>query len=308
MRLFFVFSIVTALFLSGCTGKAPANTRTATDKHNAEAVLDQYYEAVGKADFDGFIAQFSKNAVFYGTDATEIWAFEEFAPSIKESFSTGVGWDFDLIDRRLTLSQSGDVVWFSELAHFNNTDYLLRPTGVMEKQDGAWKIIQIVMGIPIPNLLYPPVLQGMQATTLGKDVETGKINAVLDNVHKHAANADGVAYFALYDEDAIFIGTDVSERWTKAQFQIYAEPSFSQGKGWRYTPRERHVVLSPMSNMAWFDEILDSESYGTSRGTGVLVRTKDGWKISQYHLTFPIPNDLADAMTTQIKAYEKGAQ
>ena len=55
---------------------------------------------------------------------------------------------------------------------------------------------------------------------------------------------------------------------------------------------------------SWFDELLDSEKYGTSRGTGILIRTDAGWKISQYHLTFPLPNDLADGITQQIQVFE----
>ena len=60
--------------------------------------------------------------------------------------------------------------------------------------------------------------------------------------------------------------------------------------------------------VAWFDELLDSQSYGTSRGTGTLVLTPDGWKVSQYALTFPIPNDLAKDMTSTIKAFEAKAK
>jgi hypothetical protein len=56
--------------------------------------------------------------------------------------------------------------------------------------------------------------------------------------------------------------------------------------------------------VAWFDELLDSESYGTSRGTGVLVNKNGSWKISQYALAFPIPNDLAKGMTAEIRTYE----
>ena len=56
--------------------------------------------------------------------------------------------------------------------------------------------------------------------------------------------------------------------------------------------------------VAWFDEVLDSQSYGTSRGTGVLIRGAKGWRVAQYHLTFPIPNDLAGEMTGRIKAHE----
>ena len=81
---------------------------------------------------------------------------------------------------------------------------------------------------------------------------------------------------------------------------------FSKGKGWTYFPRERHITLAdvPCGCVAWFDELLDSESYGTSRGTGVLVKQNGKWKISQYALTFPIPNDLAKGMTEQIRAFE----
>ena len=51
--------------------------------------------------------------------------------------------------------------------------------------------------------------------------------------------------------------------------------------------------------------MLDSQSYGTSRGTGVLVLDEDGaWKIAQYALTFPMPNDLATELTGRIRGFE----
>lgn len=126
------------------------------------------------------------------------------------------------------------------------------------------------------------------------------IAVVLDRLHENAATADWDAYFALYTDDAIFLGTDVAERWDKATFQSYA----SQSKGWVYQMRERHIDLTPDGNSAWFDEVLDSKNYGTSRGTGVVIRTPTGWKIAQYNLTFPIPNDLADGITQQIQTFE----
>jgi len=132
------------------------------------------------------------------------------------------------------------------------------------------------------------------------------INATLDAVHDAASKADGNRYFGLYSKDAIYIGTDAAERWTIAEFRAYAEPYFAKGKGWTYRPRERHVVVTdnPCTCIAWFDELLDSESYGTSRGTGVMVLEEGQWKVAQYALTFPIPNDLAHGFTEQIKAFE----
>ena len=136
------------------------------------------------------------------------------------------------------------------------------------------------------------------------------VNAPLDALHRAAAEADGKTYFDLFTRDAIYIGTDASERWTLAQFKAFAEPYFAKGKGWTYIPRERHFGYAdiPCKCVVWFDELLDSESYGTSRGTGVLVLQDNEWKIAQYALTFPIPNDLAHGFTDQIKAFEAKAK
>lgn len=132
------------------------------------------------------------------------------------------------------------------------------------------------------------------------------IAAVLDALHTAAAKADGPAYFALYTPDATYLGTDAGERWSLTEFKGYAMPYFSKGQGWTYVPRERHITLAPIDCrcVAWFDELLDSKSYGASRGTGTLVLTPQGWRVSQYALTFPIPNDLAHHMTDEIKAFE----
>ena len=126
------------------------------------------------------------------------------------------------------------------------------------------------------------------------------VGATLDQLHAHASNAAWEQYFALYTSDATFLGTDVNERWDMPTFQRYATPT----KGWVYKMRERHIDFTPDGNTAWFDEVLDSLNYGTSRGTGVLIRTEDGWKVAQYHLVFPIPNDLASGITQQIQTFE----
>jgi len=133
-----------------------------------------------------------------------------------------------------------------------------------------------------------------------------QVEATLNEFHNAASKADARRYFSLLTQDAIYIGTDAGERWTLEEFRAFAEPYFNKGRGWTYTPRERHVTIAdiPCQCVAWFDELLDNEGYGTSRGTGVLLKQDGKWKISQYALTFPIPNDLAKGMTEQIKAFE----
>jgi len=135
---------------------------------------------------------------------------------------------------------------------------------------------------------------------VAQNSENELVGAVLDNYHQAAAEGDWETYFDLLSEDAVFLGTDVNERWTKPEFQNYSANS----SGWTYTPQSRNINFTPDGNSAWFDEVLLSQSFGTSRGTGVLIRTSSGWKISQYHLTIPLPNALIREVTDEIKAFE----
>jgi ketosteroid isomerase-like protein len=137
--------------------------------------------------------------------------------------------------------------------------------------------------------------------------EIAAVGAVLDAFHAAAAKADEAAYFALIADNGVFLGTDATERWDKAAFQAFAHPHFASGKGWTFTPRDRHVDLARGGTVAWFDELLDSATYGECRGTGVLEKTAGGWKITQYHLTIPMPNDLAKEFVARIRAAGKPA-
>lgn len=136
--------------------------------------------------------------------------------------------------------------------------------------------------------------------------EAGAVGKVLDAFHTNASKADEEAYFALLAPNAVFLGTDATERWDKTAFRSFAHPYFSQGKGWTFKPRDRHVDFSQDGRVAWFDELLDSDSYGECRGTGVLEKGADGgWKIVQYHLTIPMPNDIAKDLVAKIREAKK---
>ncbi len=137
------------------------------------------------------------------------------------------------------------------------------------------------------------------------DTQSRRISEVLDSFHQAAAAADGVTYFYLLTDDAIFLGTDASERWTKSEFKRYASPFFSQGKGWLYTAKSRNISLLNTGNTAFFDEILYNKKYGTCRGSGVVVKTTTGWRISQYNLAITIPNEIAGEISQHIKEYQQ---
>ena len=138
------------------------------------------------------------------------------------------------------------------------------------------------------------------ALFLASTADRVAVDRVVDDFHKAASDADETRYFGQMADDAVFIGTDAGERWTVAKFREYAHPHFAAGKGWTYVPRDRHVVVH--GDVAWFDELLDNAKYGQCRGTGVLRRDKGRWKIVQYSLSIPIPNEIAGDIVKMIRS------
>ncbi|MCG8467130.1 MAG: nuclear transport factor 2 family protein [Gemmatimonadetes bacterium] len=132
------------------------------------------------------------------------------------------------------------------------------------------------------------------------------VSAVLDALHAKASEADFEGYFALYADEAVFLGTDATERWTREEFMTYTKARFDTGTGWTYHMVERHVSVAPDGQTAWFDERLHNDGLGETRGSGVLVREGEAWRIAQYNLTIPIPNDLARDVVRQIRAATGG--
>lgn len=122
-----------------------------------------------------------------------------------------------------------------------------------------------------------------------------KVDAVLNQWHEAAATANWKQYEALMGADFHFIGTDASENWNRQAFADFAKPYFDRGKGWKYTPLERNIYFNKQKNIAWFDELLDS-NLGVCRGSGILILTKGKWLFSQYVLSMTVPNDHADTV------------
>ncbi|MFT5251658.1 MAG: ketosteroid isomerase-like protein [Flavobacteriales bacterium] len=124
----------------------------------------------------------------------------------------------------------------------------------------------------------------------GNHSDKDKINVVLDNWHKAAGEAQFDAYFNLMTDDAIFIGTDATENWNKTQFQAFAKPFFDRGKAWSFKAIERHIYVDKSGRTAWFDELLDTQMK-ICRGSGVLLKVGNDWKIKHYVLSMTVPND-----------------
>ena len=116
------------------------------------------------------------------------------------------------------------------------------------------------------------------------------VNFILNNWHKSASDAHFENYFAKMDSISVFIGTDASENWNKKEFQDFSKPYFDKGKAWDFKVLDRNVYTSKNGDVVWFDELLKTWM-GTCRGSGVLEKDKEAWKIKHYVLSVTIPND-----------------
>jgi len=125
-----------------------------------------------------------------------------------------------------------------------------------------------------------------------KATAKAEIDALLTTWHKAAATADAKTYFGSMAPGAVFLGTDVTERWTKEEFEAWAAPRFQGTSAWVYSAIRRNISLSADGNTAWFDEDLVSKSYWPCRGSGALEKIDGAWKIRLYNLAFTIPNQV----------------
>jgi len=135
------------------------------------------------------------------------------------------------------------------------------------------------------------------------------IDALMTNFHKAAAMADARTYFGLMAPGAFFLGTDITERWTKEAFEAWAQPRFKGKSAWVYWARSRNIFLSADTTVAWLDEDLESASYWPCRGTAVLEKIGGQWKIRHYSLTFTIPNSaVPDIKPVVLREFGKGPE
>jgi len=153
-------------------------------------------------------------------------------------------------------------------------------------------------------MLMGPIWNPLAYSGTSKSNIVKKISMSLDDFHDAASKADFKRYFDHFAVNGVFLGTDATERWSVNEFKKYAKPHFDKGKVWTYVSKSRNILLSKDGNTAWFDEMLENQTLGECRGSGVLAKIDHQWKILQYNLTITIPNQFALKVAEMIKGTE----
>jgi ketosteroid isomerase-like protein len=141
------------------------------------------------------------------------------------------------------------------------------------------------------------------ATKPDNKVSEQQIHTLLDSFNAAAARADFDTYFSYYAPDAVFMGTDATERWNKEEFMKWSKPFFDRGKAWNFTSVQRHLYFDTTGTLAWFDELLNTQMK-ICRGSGVVIKQGNDWKVKQYVLSMTIPNALVDSIVPMKAAAE----
>lgn len=143
-KLFFTF-LISSSFLTVQADPKPIT-------NSADFVISKMWESFVQGDHKMFAETMAQDPdmVTFGTDASERWdGWDDLQKSVKDQFKA-----FDILNvnrknKKLNLSNSGEVIWFSEIVDW---EFLVegkkqiikgvRYTGVMEKRENEWKIVQ----------------------------------------------------------------------------------------------------------------------------------------------------------------------
>ena len=140
-----------------CAPARSVPSHPATAEREIARVLDDWHDAAAHADEERYFGHIASAGVFMGTDMTERWDKAAFRAYAHPHFAKGKAWSFRAVERRVSIDGGDDVAWFDERLDTPNLGPA-RGSGVLVRQpDGAWKIVQYNLSVPIPNERFAEV-------------------------------------------------------------------------------------------------------------------------------------------------------
>lgn len=163
MNKLFVLLFTGIIALSSCDcDNQTKNVDFEMEKEKVALVLEKYVIANEKQDIDLVyeIWAADPNIVVLGTNSDEkIVGWDQIKDQLQRQFDSFQDTYISVRDQVVNINETGNTAWFSEIMNYN---YIyqgealqfegLRFTGVLEKKDGEWYIVQSHISIPAsPN-------------------------------------------------------------------------------------------------------------------------------------------------------------
>ena len=148
-------SMLVSVFLVACSHSVDIDAAEA----GARGTLDDFWRAISTQDH-GLLTRVVANdnsMIAFGTDAAERWiGSATYLEAEKQMMQVFDVTKLNRVEETLRVNSGGDVAWFStvfdleidvggELSNFKG----LRTTGVLEKRNGNWKLVQSHTSVPV---------------------------------------------------------------------------------------------------------------------------------------------------------------
>jgi hypothetical protein len=153
-----------------------------------EAALDTLHRAGAEANQADFIGVLAQGVVFLGVgDGTRLQgqALRDF---VSESFASGNTWDYRTSERDVRLSADGSVAWFDESLEHDQLGRG-RGSGVLTQNEGAWKIAQYDLTVPLPGAVEVSEAEtpGAAAPAMSKTPQKPRCRKIRHKTNKQAS-------------------------------------------------------------------------------------------------------------------------
>jgi hypothetical protein len=153
----------------------------------------------------------------------------------------------------------------------------------------------------------------MFAASLGASAQqadpalTGAVGKFMDGWYDDAAHSRQ-AHFDKLAADAVVVGTDEHERWSKGEFKAAVKKRFESKSAFNFKPLQRHVYASKDGSLVWLDEVIDTREFGLCKSSAVLRKTSTGFEIVHYELAYVVPNKVAGQVEKLVKDAQSNPQ
>ena len=158
MKKFNIFLLVIVIVFAAACNNCDQKFDKADELNAIEELLEQYAIANETQDFDLIEKIWAPDSdiILYGTDSDErLMGWTNIRSAIKEQFAQIKDTYISASDQFIKLNCTGTTAWFAETLDYNfvykeeaKSYKGLRFTGVVEKIDGEWKMVQAHLSLP----------------------------------------------------------------------------------------------------------------------------------------------------------------
>jgi len=161
MKKLLIILVITVFTVSCCNESKKIDTSSVdvnSEKEKVALVLENYVIASEGQDI-GLIkkiyAEEPDIAIFGTSSGEQLIGWEAISNALQRQFNASQETYISVSDQRVNINETGNTAWFSEIINYN---YVyqgkakkyegLRFTGVLEKRNDEWKIVQSHMSVP----------------------------------------------------------------------------------------------------------------------------------------------------------------